>query len=304
MKKQYLLADNCLAISAPDNMKAWESVEPRFRPFAAAEAGRPVLEVDIREGRLEAAQGEWIYEPAPPQAGFIAGRVLRRPDGSLLLEFCHTDETAPRLWLTMNPQLNRAEILLAPGGDDNNTYFLAHALMIAFMLATCGNGTLVFHSSAILFNGRAYLFQGKSGTGKSTHARLWTSNIAGAEPLNDDNPLVRFDAKGHARAYGSPWSGKSSCYRNLSAPVGAFVRIVRAGENELRPLAPLRAYASLTASAFYMPFLNDRLKEVRHRTLERLASTVCCCEMHCRPDADAAMTCRRGLEDNVKSLND
>lgn len=295
MKQLYIVAQNAFTVSVADGLPAWKALESRFRPFASAKGERLVLEIDIKSLPIPACDAERIYEPVHSGIGFISARASRLPDGSLVMEFMHVPESKPRAWMQMPPELNHAEIVIAPDGDKNDHYFLTHALMIAFMLATCGNGTLLIHASSVLSGGKAYLFQGRSGTGKSTHAALWTKNISGAELLNDDNPVIRFSADGEAMAYGSPWSGKTHCYRNASAPISAFVRIVRAKENTLHRLPPLRAYASLTASVFFMPFLSDELREIRHKTIERLVAAVPCCEMHCLPDADAALTCQRGL---------
>lgn len=303
MKELFIVGQNAFTVSAPDGLPAWEAIRGRYRPFAAASVQKPVFEADISVGYQPACDAEIIYEPEHAGIGFITSRTSRLPDGSLILDFLHIEDSKLRLRMKMNPQLDRADIVLTPGGDSNDTFFLTHALMIAFMLATCGNGTLLIHASSVVFGGKAYLFQGKSGTGKSTHASLWVHNIAGAELLNDDNPVIRFTDDGEAVAYGSPWSGKTHCYRNVCAPIGAFVRIVRAKENVLQRLSPLRAYASLTASVFFMPFLSDELREKRHRTLERLVGAVPCCEMHCRPDADAAMRCMRGLLFNPNKQN-
>lgn len=296
MRQSYIVANNAFTVSVSDSLRSWSTIKPRFAEFAAPlSAGKPVLEVEVKSMALPEYDGERIYEPVHAGIGFISSCASRLKDGSLALEFRHVAETKTRLLMIMPPELDRADITIASDSDENDSYFLSHALMIAFMIATCHNGTLLFHSSAVIYGGKAYLFQGKSGTGKSTHARLWTGHIAGAELLNDDNPLISFAEDGTAVAYGSPWSGKTHCYRNISAPVGAIVRIVRGEENSLRRLAPLKAYASLTASVFFMPFLSDELREKRHKTIERLAGSVACCEMHCRPDADAALTCMRGL---------
>lgn len=295
MKELYIVADNAFTVSAPDDLTVWEAVKPRFSPFAARAAATPVLAVSINSGQLPESEGEKIYEPAHGGIGFITGGVSRMPDGGFIMEFRHIDECQPRLLMKMTPGLTDAEIVIDPHGDASDAYFLAHALMIAFVVATSRTGTLMIHASAVVFDGKAYLFQGRSGTGKSTHAALWMRNIAGTEQLNDDNPLIRFAADGTAMAYGSPWSGKTPCYRNVSAPLGALVRIVRADVNELRRLVPLKAYASLTASVSFVPFLDDELREMRHRTIERLVEAVPCCEMHCRPDADAALTCMSAL---------
>lgn len=296
MKRYFEVAGNLFSISVDGSDAAWRVLEPRFDVFATSDDfHRSVLDVEISAGALPQIDAELIYQPAPPRVGSIAARALRSADGSLIMEFIHIDESEPWLWMRMPPQMNRAEIVHNTGGRPSGPYFLTHALMIAYMLATVGNGTLLIHASAVLNGGRAFLFQGKSGTGKSTHAEMWLNNIEGTERLNDDNPLLRIGADGVARAYGSPWSGKLNCYRNVSAPLGALVRIVRAESNELRRLSPLRAYASLTASVYRLPFMGDELLQARHQALERLVETVGCYEMHCRPDADAAFTCVRGL---------
>lgn len=301
MNHTYIVAQNALAVSVADELPAWREIEPRFRPFEVADGGELAgcdvmsVAVDITCGPLPRIVGEVVYEPEYGGIGFITSRALRLADGGIVMEFGHVSEHEPRLWMKMPQKLDRADIALAPDGDDNDAYFLSHALMIAYMLGTCGNGTLLIHSSAVAYDGKAFMFQGKSGTGKSTHAALWTKHIEGADLLNDDHPVIRIEADGTAMAYGSPWSGKTHCYRNVSALIGAFVRIVRGEVNELRKLPPLRAYASLTASVFFLPFLSEELRDMRHKMIERLAEGVACYEMHCRPDAEAAQVCRDGV---------
>lgn len=295
MHQFFTIADITLSLTLPDGLAAWTTLAPRFAPFAAEGDAKPAVEIRVSVGTLSDCDAEEIYEPDHAGIGFVTSRVLRQADGSTVLEFRHADAPAPRMWLVFAQGLDKATVVLAPDGDANDSYFLTHALMLTYMMAACRVGTLMIHASAVVLNGKAYLFQGRSGTGKSTHARMWLENIPGTEQLNDDNPIVGFAPDGTAMAYGSPWSGKSHCYRNVEVPVGAFVRIVRAKENSLRRLAPLKAYASLTTSMLSMPFLGDELWAKRHATIERLASTVECCEMHCLPNADAAIVCKDSL---------
>lgn len=295
MNRQYIVAENAFTVSAPDGFLPWAEIENRFLPFLASGAEESMLDIDIKQERLAEPHAELIYGPVHSGIGIISASASRGLDGSLIMEFDNVLLKCRRIRLTMSPALDRAAITVALDADSNDKYILAHAIMIAFMLATLKNGTLLIHSSAVIYEGKAYLFQGKSGTGKSTHARMWLQNIDGAEQLNDDHPVIRFSSDGIAKAYGSPWSGKTPCYRNVSAPIGAFVRIVRSKENELCPLSPLKGFASLSTSVFYLPFISEELKEIRHKTIERLAMTVPCFEMHCRPDADAAQTCMTGL---------
>ena len=81
-------------------------------------------------------------------------------------------------------------------------------LRIAFSQSILCHGGISVHASAVAHLDRAYLFMGKSGTGKSTHASLWLSCFQDSELLNDDNPIIRIQ-KQTAYVYGSPWSGKT-----------------------------------------------------------------------------------------------
>lgn len=296
MKQLYTIAHNTISIDLPPSLPAWDTIEPRFKPFEeTSPVAQPLLDIVVSSQPVPALEAKEIYEPQHAGVGFITSRVLQLPGAALVMEFKHISEPLPRLRLTLSPGNDTAVIAFDPVGDETDHYFLTHAIMIAYFIATSHNGTLMIHSSAIEYNGRAYLFQGRSGTGKSTHSRMWLQNIPGARLLNDDNPLIRISPDGVPMAYGSPWSGKTHCYRNASLPVGAFVRIVRASDNHLVRLSPLRAYASLTASVFNMPFLDDTPREVRHKTIETLATLVPCCEMHCLPNPQAAFTCLNNL---------
>ena len=99
-------------------------------------------------------------------------------------------------------------------------YGLNNALMMAYAFSAACMGTMLMHASVIRCDGKGYLMTAPSGTGKSTHTRLWYDNIPGCDLMNDDNPVVRI-IDGKAIVYGSPWSGKTRCYRNIQAPVGA-----------------------------------------------------------------------------------
>lgn len=295
MKELFIVADNAFTITAPDGMEVIDVLMQRFKPFAATRHQEPLLNVVITIDDLPESSGEVIYEPECDGMGFMKSRVLRADDGGHVMEFSHISQPYLRMKMILSSAMDKAEIVFTPTGKAVDTSFLAHALMIAYVMATAATGTLLMHASAVVSGGSAYLFQGRSGTGKSTHSRMWLENIAGTELLNDDHPAVRFSVDGTPMAYGTPWSGKTDCYRNSAAPIGGFVRIVRSPENELKRLSPLMAYASLTASVFYLPFMTEVQRDVRHRTIERLAAMTPCCDMNCRPDADAAIVCSHGL---------
>lgn len=294
MKQFFEIARNIFSISAPADLSAWNKLRPRFEIFETAEQST-VLDIDVSVREIVNEGLVTIYEPDFNGIGFITGSAMRTARGNIVMQFRHIEEETVRLCMEMSENFTRAKIVMHTVPDKDDHYFLTHAIKLSFMMATIGNNTLLIHSSTIECDGKGYLFQGKSGTGKSTHAGMWLRHIKGAKLLNDDNPFIRFTPDGIATVYGSPWSGKTHCYRNVSMPIGSFVRIVRGTENTLKELSPLPAYASLTTSVYHLPFMTEKQREARHKTLERLVMTVPCCEMHCLPDAEAAEVCHREL---------
>ncbi len=188
-----------------------------------------------------------------------------------------------------------AKVEVELGGVElqHKLYGLNNALMLLYALYAVKFGAYVIHSSVIEKDGKGYLFMGKSGTGKSTHSRMWLSAIDGSELLNDDNPIVRVEGD-VVKVYGSPWSGKTSCYRNRVCEVGAFVRIVRAPQNELVNLSSIKSYASLLPSCSCIRWDKDSTN-LLHSAVERSVELCQSFEMRCLPNENAAEVCYTGL---------
>jgi len=184
-----------------------------------------------------------------------------------------------------------------------DAFVLNNILMMIYAFNTACSDTILMHTSVIKKDGKGYLFQGKSGTGKSTHSGLWLKHIPGCELLNDDNPIVHFNREtGKATVYGSPWSGKTPCYKNDSVPVGAFVRLEQAPMNEIQRESPARAFASLLPSC-------SNLKEVRElnngviETVKYLAAHTPVYFLKCLPDREAAEICFNTIWKRTKVIN-
>lgn len=95
---------------------------------------------------------------------------------------------------------------------------------------------IVFHSSAIMVDGNAYLFTAPSGTGKSTHARLWREMLGDkAVMINDDKPIVRW-VDGAFYVYGTPWNGKHRLDTNARAKIKAICKIYQDKQNSIKRL--------------------------------------------------------------------
>ena len=179
------------------------------------------------------------------------------------------------------------------GTPGERRYALDTALMLLYTLASSELDTLLVHASTVEYEGKGYLFLGRSGTGKSTHSRLWLEYIKGAELLNDDNPIIRIIDEA-IYVYGSPWSGKTSCYRNLRIPVGGIVRLRQASFNRITSLNGIKAYAALLPSCSCMKWNHDMADAV-HSTIVKVIGIIPIYSLECLPDKEAAILCHQKL---------
>ena len=169
-----------------------------------------------------------------------------------------------------------------------------NALMIMFALATADKRTVLFHAAVVSYKGRGYMFLGPSGTGKSTHARLWLKHIEGTALVNDDNPVVRIGEDGSVTVYGSPWSGKTPCYRNVSYPLGGIVVLSQAPYNKIQRLDSIFAYVALVESISGKRW-DERIADGLHQTENVLASTIPVWHLDCLPNEEAAQLCNKTI---------
>lgn len=168
---------------------------------------------------------------------------------------------------------------------------LYRSLMMMFSMATAGKDTLLLHAVVVSCEGKGYMFLGPSHTGKSTHARLWLEHVEGTELVNDDYPVVRGGV-----VYGSPWSPKTPCYRNVSYPIGGIVSLSQAPYNRIHRISGIEAYLTLYCRDFVSfwgyPIAEDiAVAEGMHQTKDRLAQTIPMWHLECLPDEEAARLC-------------
>lgn len=171
-----------------------------------------------------------------------------------------------------------------------------NAIMVMYALATANKHIALFHSSVVSYQGKGYMFLGHSGTGKSTHSSLWLKYIEGTELVNDDNPVVRIDENNEVRVYGSPWSGKTPCYRNVSYPIGAIVKLDQAPYNEITRLKGIKAYAAVMPSISGKRW-DSKQADGLHETEDLLAQMVPVWHLDCLPDEAAAQLCCKTCAD-------
>ena len=189
--------------------------------------------------------------------------------------------------MMVDSHFKHAELMFT-GAD--SLFALNNAMMLLYAFSTAKKGVLEMHSSVVINGGKGYLFLGCSGTGKSTHSQLWIKHIPGTELLNDDNPILRLLPDGSVRVYGSPWSGKTPCYKAKDVPVGAIVKLKQAPYNKIVKQPIIKAYASLLESASgFRPL--ESFSEGWHRTMEGICAAIPFYSLECLPDKEAAFLC-------------
>ena len=280
----YIVAGHRFSVQLSDGLDLSEAFAP-YAPFVAdAGGGSPVFQLKVvPDTVLPTPQGLVLEFNQDDDGSQI--RLFRTPSGENWFEFLLWGDLAGKM--QVSGDFHTATLALVAHGS----FALGNALMVLYALSTARLGTALFHAAVIAYQGKGYLFLGKSRTGKSTHARLWLKHIPGSELLNDDNPVVRVFPDGSVRVYGSPWSGKTPCYRNLDFPAGAFVQLSQAPYNAIRRLRGVGAYATLVPSISGKRW--DRsMADGLHETENALVQHTPVWHLECLPDRAAACLCR------------
>lgn len=194
-------------------------------------------------------------------------------------------------YLLLSPGFTTATGWIPATPDPAAGIMIDSMLRIAFSQAAVACQTLLVHASAIVHRGEACLFMGRSGTGKSTHSANWLRTIPDTFLLNDDNPAIRLMPDGTVMAYGTPWSGKTPCYKPIGAPVRALARIVRDSSNSVGTLSDIDAFVAVLPGVSLIRCAAD-LHDDMCSLLQQIVAATRVCNVRCRPDAaSAAVAC-------------
>lgn len=282
--RYYKVADHVFGVSGEADSFALMS---NYEPFETRGKGSSVFMLSLNTKEPSRVVPLFVEEMRQEDEGqeIVCGKTA---DGEHVFEFRWWNETAG--WLICSEDYRDGR-LIATGKYEKMA--IDNALMVLFALATADKGTVLFHAAVVSHEGRGYMFLGPSGTGKSTHARLWLKHIQGTELVNDDNPVVRDGV-----VYGSPWSGKTPCYRNVNYPLGGIVLLSQAPYNKITRLDGLQAYAALVSSISGKRW-DERIADGLHATENALVSTVPMWHLDCLPDEEAARVCRAALAPDI-----
>lgn len=156
--------------------------------------------------------------------------------------------------------------------------------------------TWLMHGSGVAVDDEAFLFTAASGTGKTTHTRLWLEQIPGAYVVNGDKPLLRL-RDGLCEVCGTPWSGKENMNRNVIVPLRAICFLNRGAENRIEEIS-FREAAPLLLQQSYRS--NDSF--AMQKTLALVKSLGDCVRFYrlfCNMEPEAALVSWQEMRNSV-----
>jgi hypothetical protein len=146
-----------------------------------------------------------------------------------------------------------------------NPYSIDAVLRIVHTLVLARQGGFLLHSASAIRNGKAFLFAGVSGAGKTTISRLAPPD---ATLLTDEISYVRRSGSGYI-AFGTPFTGElAKLGENVSAPIAAFYLLAQGPENRIDPVAPAEAARSLLANVLFFAEDEELVQSTFHSAFE------------------------------------
>ena len=210
------------------------------------------------------------------------------------MEYQHDDGTEPDIIICEEKYRHNVWPLLDRHGVaymESGIQFYSHLMKF--------NG-MMLHASAVELDGKAYLFSGPCGMGKSTHTRIWQQTFgSAAQVFNDDKPALRhLDGKWYA--YGTPWCGKDGINQNKKVPLAGICFLKQAPENKIRQLTPVEAVQRIISQT-RRRFSQLENLDLMLQIVEKLSLEIPVFELENRPEPEAALlsyeTMRRKAEE-------
>ena len=288
---KYTVAGHTFGVTLPEGYTQEEYLKP-YLPFVSADETEPLfrLRLALSDTLKELAPGE-LVECLNDEAPYFW--MFKKEDDAYNFGFSYS-KNRPDCVVMPSADIREAVVYVPSAYAQRLAEFaISNAMMLLYTFNTTPLDTLMVHASVVAHEGGAYMFLGRSGTGKSTHSSLWLRNIDNTYLLNDDNPVIRVEGD-EINIYGTPWSGKTPCYKNEVLPLKASVRLSQAPHNKIARLTALQSYASLLPACSCMRW-DRKSTDALHKTVEKVISKVACWHLECLPDADAAYTCHSAV---------
>ncbi|MDO5410059.1 MAG: hypothetical protein Q4F21_06330 [Lachnospiraceae bacterium] len=224
-------------------------------------------------------------------AGQFERRIYKDPNGGTLWLLMQIQKQKIYLLYHMSEELN-CITLLQDNTNSAGTMAFAHLtwLMPGVFLKY---DNLTFHGVLLEHENRGIIISAASGTGKTTHARLWR-DLKNALIINGDRALCK-NMDGKWRGYGMPWSGTSGEQMNRNIPITALVILKQSKTNHTEILKGLDAFAAVMKNLQY-PRWNAGLAGTALDLVNEFLSDIPIIKLYCRPDDEAVDVLNTALE--------
>lgn len=304
--RQFLIGTFFLQINLED-----ELIPKEFLPFAVDKYGVPAdAHGDAADTHEDAADthntSDCVKGNADLTVSVRFGQPTKRPVGKLLI---HSEELmivdagdCYSLIFLSSPDLIACHIDKAAHfacfycRDRASTTFreeLFHGIRFAWLLAARQHGLYTIHSASILYKEKAWLFSAPSGTGKSTHAKLW-QDLYDTPPLNGDLNLLGIK-DGNPVVYGLPWCGTSGIFTTKTVPLGGVIFLRRSDHDRVQPLTPDERILMLSQRLISPAWTEEMLRSML-TFCEQTEPLITCFELRCTPQPQAANVCRAAID--------
>lgn len=161
---------------------------------------------------------------------------------------------------------------------------------------------IMLHASAVEYEGKAYLFSGVCGAGKSTHTGIWKSVFGdSAIIINDDKPALRW-VNGRWYAYGTPWCGKDGINRNRKVPLAGICFLKQAPYNRIRRLNPTEALPKVISQSIYK-FTQVQVLDMMLNCVDGLIRDIPIFELENCPNKEAALLSYQTMRQAAEEIN-
>lgn len=284
----FCIAEQVMQVSMPDGGR-WKTMLPSFVPFECScpSGGKVMCSLEVVPDEIQVELSAATYLTGMELA---LGEQLRlyRSDDLYTIDL-EIGKEGRHYRMIGNSFFTKGYAYIGDVEQGSGKALNAF-LMILFAQSSVLHRTCLMHASVVMKADRGYAFLGKSGTGKSTHSSLWMKYFGDADLLNDDNPAIRFTDDGHVYVYGTPWSGKTPCYKNKKVELAAWVRLEQAPVNSFSWKSGVEAFVTLLPSCSSMRW-DKNLYDALCDLLENLIQHVPVGYLRCRPDEEAVYMC-------------
>lgn len=228
----------------------------------------------------------------------VNGTVVLRNDEMALME----TETSYIVFYLSTNELREAHIskdmtstvvYCGPSVTDEGKEIILNTLRYVFLTYVSRMNLYALHSVSILHNGKAWLFSGPSGTGKTTHTNIW-KKLYQTEILNGDLNLIGYE-NNTPMIFGVPWCGSSETYTAENYPLGGIVLLKQSPANSIEHLTKNDQVISVSQRLINTHTTSDQLIKTL-KFLNQLTDDIHVFRLYCNMEDSAAETCRKEID--------